>query len=60
MCNKAVDTYLSAMQIVTDQYKTQEMFVKAVDTCPSVFYSVPDQYKTQEMHDKLFPKTLLS
>ena len=42
MCNKAVDTYPSAIQLVTDQHKTQEICVKAVGTCPFAFDSIPD------------------
>ena len=42
MCNKAVDTYLSAKQFVCEYYKIQENYDKAVDTCPFVLDSVPD------------------
>ena len=42
MCNKAVDTYPSALQFVTGQCKTHEMCIKDVDTFPFVFDSVPD------------------
>ena len=35
MCNKAVDNYPHALEIVPECYKTQNMCVKAVDTCPS-------------------------
>ena len=31
--NKAVDTCSSALQVVPDRYKTQEISDKAVDTC---------------------------
>ena len=33
MCNKAIDTYTSAIQFVLDQYKTQRMCDKAAETC---------------------------
>ena len=46
MCNKAVGSYPSAIQFVSDWYKTQEMCDKAIDTCFFVFDSVPDQYIT--------------
>ena len=52
MCNKAVSTYHSAIQIFPECHKPQEMCDKAVDTCPFVFYSVPDlpdQYMKQEI-----------
>ena len=42
MCNKAVGTYPSPIQFVSECYKTQEMCDTAVDTCPCVFDSVPD------------------
>ena len=54
MCNKAVKTYPSSIEIVSDQFKTQEICDKAVDTCRFVFYSVFDQYITQELCDKVF------
>ena len=37
MCNKAVGTYPSAAQFVSECYKSQEMCDKAVDSCPFVF-----------------------
>ena len=52
MCDKAVNTYPSAVQFVCDRYKTQGMCDKAVGTCPFVFSSVCDCYITQEMCDK--------
>ena len=33
MCNKAVNTYPSAIQFVPECYKTQEICDKAVNTC---------------------------
>ena len=41
-CNKAVDSYPSAIQFVSDQYKIQKMCVRTVDTCPFVFDSIPE------------------
>ena len=42
MCNKAVNTFPSAIHFVPECYKTQAMCVKAVDTCPLVFNSASD------------------
>ena len=43
MCNKAIDTYTSAIQFVLDKYKTQRMCDKAADTCFFAFDSIiPD------------------
>ena len=61
MCNKAVDTYPSAMQFVPDQYKAQGMSVKVIDPCHFflsflLFDSVPEKSKTQEMCDKVVSK----
>ena len=58
MCNKATDAYPSPIQIVLDQYKTQEKYLEAADTCPVVFDSVPDQYKAQDMCDKVVSEDL--
>ena len=33
MCDKAVDTYPSAIQFVPECYNTQKICDKAVDTC---------------------------
>ena len=52
MCNKAVNTYPSAIQFVPECCKTQEMCVKAVDIGRFVFDSAPNQCKSQEMYDK--------
>ena len=55
MCNKAVNTSPSAMQFISEYYKTKEMCVQAVDFCPFVFNSVLDLYTTQEMcHNAVF------
>ena len=42
MCNKAVDTYPSAIQFVPDRYKTQKMYDKNIYTCYFVVDYVPD------------------
>ena len=42
MCNKSVNTSPSAIQLVPESYKTQEICVKVVGTCPFVFSSVLD------------------
>ena len=42
MCNKAVDTYTSAIQFVSNQYKTLKVCDKATDTCPFASFSVSD------------------
>ena len=52
MCNKSVNTSLSAIKFIPECCKPQEMCVKAVYTCPFIFDSVPDWYKTQGMCDK--------
>ena len=40
MCDKAVGTYLFAIQLALECHMTQKMCDKAVDTCPFVFDSV--------------------
>ena len=42
MCDKAVNTYPSTVQLVPDQFKTQRMCDKADNSCPFVFDSVSD------------------
>ena len=42
MCTKAVDTYTSAIQFVSNQYETLKVCDKATDTCPFASFSVPD------------------
>ena len=37
MCNKAINIYVFAIQLVHDCYRTQEVCVTAVDTCPFIF-----------------------
>ena len=54
MCDKAVDTYPSAIKFVSECFMTQEMCDdEAVDRCFCVFDSIPDWYKTQEMCDRV-------
>ena len=52
MCKKAVDTYLSAMQFVPDQDKTQEMCDKATDACLPALKFVPNWFVTNKMLEK--------
>ena len=60
MCNKAVATYPSSMQIVSKCYKSQKISDKAVDACRFVFDSVPDLYVSLKKGlIELFPKKLL-
>ena len=49
MCDKAVATYTSAMNVVPECFMIQEMYDKAVNRCYFVFYTIPDRYKTQEL-----------
>ena len=51
MCDKAVNTHLSAIQFIPECYKTQEMCDKAVNRC--FFISISELYKTQEMSDRV-------
>ena len=53
LCNKAVDTYPSAIQFVPECHKTLKTRDKAQDTCPFVFDSLPDEYQIQETCDKV-------
>ena len=52
MCDKAIDDYACALEIVPDWYKTQEMCDKAVDDYPSTIQFVPECFKTQKICDK--------
>ena len=60
MCNKCVGTY-SAIQLVPECYKLQEIRDKTVDVCTFAFDSVSDWYMTEYRTDienvweKLFP-----
>ena len=49
MCNEAIGTYPSTMQLVTKCYKARETCHKAVYTCAFVFDSFPDWYLTQKI-----------
>ena len=49
MCNKAVDNYPHALEIVPECYKTQKLCDKAVVTNPPTIQFVPECYKTQKM-----------
>ena len=60
MCDKAVNTYPSAIEFIHDQFKTQEMYDKAVDTRSFVFDSVYDRFITQELCDKVASENPLS
>ena len=51
ICNKVVDTYLSAVQFVSSRYKTQEMCDKAVFKEAFMLKYCFDRYDTQEMGD---------
>ena len=42
MCDKAVDDNPNALDLIPDQYKSQEMCAKAVDDCSIVSGFVPD------------------
>ena len=52
MCNKPVDNYPYALQLIPECFMTQRMCDKAVNTHPSTMKFVPKCYKTQEMCDK--------
>lgn len=52
MCEKAVGKDLRVLELVPDQYKTQEMYERAVEQDPWSLELVPDQYKKEEMCKK--------
>ena len=52
MCNKIVDTYLSAIQFVPEWSKTQKISDKPIGTCSFVFGGVTNWYKTHNMCDR--------
>ena len=60
MCIKTVCTNLSAIQFVSECYKSKEICDKAVDTCSFVFDSVSYEYNTQEMCDIAVDSYLLA
>ena len=49
MCDKAINDYTSAIQLIPNGCITQEIYNKTVNVCTFVFYSFPDQFKTREM-----------
>ena len=51
MCDKAVNTYPSTIELVLECYKVQKICDKAFNKCLFVFDCILDQYKTQEMCD---------
>ena len=53
MCDTAVDDNPNPLDLVPDQYKTQEMCDKAFDDYSIVLKFVPDQYNSKEMCDKI-------
>ena len=52
MCNKTVDTYLSAIQFVPEWSKTQKISDEAIGTCSFVFGCVTNWYKIHNMCDR--------
>ena len=54
MCNKTVDNYPHALELVQECYKTQKMCDKAVDTHSYKTQFIPECYETQEMRYKPF------
>ena len=48
ICNRAINTYPSAIELVPENYKTQEM-CNVVDACPFKFDSIPNQYKNRDV-----------
>ena len=48
ICDKAVNTYPSTIQFVSDCYKTQEMCDEAFNKYFIEFIDVPDWYKTHK------------
>ena len=51
-CDKVVNDYPSAVQLVPNQYKTQEMCDKVVSKEPSMLKYYPDNHKIQTMCDE--------
>ena len=51
-CNKAVNSFVHALQFVSDCYKTQKVSNKAAHTSLSIIQFVPQSYKTDKMCDK--------
>ena len=59
MCNKVVDNYPHALELVPECYKPQKMCDKDVDTYPSTIKLVPECLMTQEMCDKAVNRCFL-
>ena len=53
ICNKPVNTNISAVKFVSGWYKTHKSCNKAVDTYPSAVKFASNCYKTEEMCDKV-------
>ena len=53
MSNTAVDDNPNALDLVPDQYKTQEMCDKAFDDYSIALKFVPDQHNSKEICDKI-------
>ena len=49
MCNKSVESYPHALDIVSECYKTHNLCDTVVDTYPSTIKFVPECYKTQKL-----------
>ena len=60
MCNEAVNTSLSAIQLVSECYKTQEMCDKAVSEDLFMLKYCLDRYKTEQMCDKAVDEILIT
>ena len=58
MCDKAVNTYPSAIKFVPECIMTQEMSNKVVNTCFFLLGSIFDWHKTQEMGDRVVSEDL--
>ena len=53
MCDKVVNTYLSAIKFVPEFFMIHQICNKAVNKCFFSFDSIPHQYKNQEMCDRV-------
>ena len=45
------------LELIPDQYKTQEMYSEVVEECPWMLELVPDQCKTQKMCNEAVEKS---
>ena len=59
MCNKLVDNYPHASELVSECNKTQKTGDKAVNTYPSTIKFVSKCHKTREMRNKAVNRCLL-